>query len=44
MFYLLNVINNQMQKNLPKVAKPFNKLCCIILVELDIREIHLQYG
>lgn len=31
-------------KNLPEVAKPFDELRSVVLVELDIREVNLQNG
>ena len=30
--------------NLPEIAEPFHKLRRVVLVELDIREIHFQDG
>ena len=32
------------KKNLPKVAEPLDQLGRVVLVELDIREVHLQDG
>lgn len=29
--------------NLPKVREPFHQLCCVIFVELDVREVHLEH-
>lgn len=29
---------------LPKVTEPLDKLCCVVLVEFDVREVHLQNG
>lgn len=29
--------------NLPEVREPFHQLCCVVLVELDVREVHLEH-
>lgn len=29
--------------NSPEVREPFDELCCVVLVELDIWEVHLQH-
>lgn len=29
--------------NLPEVREPFHQLCCVVFVELDVREVHLEH-
>ena len=31
-------------KDLPKIGEPFDKLGGVVLVELDVREVHLEDG
>ena len=31
-------------EDLPKIGEPFDKLCGVVLVELDVGEVHLEDG
>ncbi len=33
-----------LRRDLPKVGEPFDELSCIVLVELNVREVHFQHG
>lgn len=37
---MFGVLSNK--DNLPEVREPFNQLCCVVLVELNVRKVHLE--
>lgn len=36
--------NDEASWDLPEVAEPFHQLGCVVFVELDVREVDLEYG